>query len=313
MLGGLRFVDVTWFLLGFSFLLAFCLHRFSRHVHREFERSHIVQLFQDLIRYGKTKTQIKRSDFLRSLDVPKRWFWHFYTVSVVWNGLLLTLLLQTFLLEEGLPKWLVDTLTCLNGGQTNPGTDHPLSVLLVHILLWIHSLRRLLECLFVSVFSDGVIHIVQYAFGLSYYIFLGLTVFCVDIPLYNEGSSLLGQLQWYHAAGTALFLWASWLQHHSLALLASLRTKNTGAVDTVGHHMPHGCWFDLVSCPHYFAEVLIYVSMAFCLGGASVTWWLVVFYVFCNQALAAQLCQEFYQSKFEDYPPQRKALIPFVF
>lgn len=66
--------------------------------------------------------------------------------------------------------------------------DRPLSVLLVHILLWIHSLRRLLECLYVSVFSDGVIHIVQYAFGLSYYIFLGLTVLCLDIPVYDEGT-----------------------------------------------------------------------------------------------------------------------------
>ncbi|XP_063057416.1 polyprenol reductase [Engraulis encrasicolus] len=312
MLGGLRVVDVTWFSLGFGFFLALCLHRFSRHA-AELEKSPFIQLFQDLIRYGKTKTQIKRPDFLRSFDVPKRWFCHFYTVSIVWNGLLLVLLLQAVLLEEGLPKWLTDALAFLNGGQANSGTDRPLSVLLVHILLWIHSLRRLLECLYVSVFSDGVIHIVQYAFGLSYYIFLGLTVLCLDIPVYDEGLSVLGQLQWCHAGGVVLFIWASWLQHHSLALLASLRTKNTGAVSAVGHHMPHGCWFELVSCPHYFAELLIYVSMALCLGGSSVTWWLVVLYVFFNQALAAQLCQEFYQSKFEDYPPQRKAFIPFVF
>ena len=68
-------------------------------------------------------------------------------------------------------------------------TDRPLSVLLVNILLWVHCLRRLQECLFVSVFSDGVMHIVQYAFGLSYYIFLGLTVFCVDISSPGEGQS----------------------------------------------------------------------------------------------------------------------------
>ncbi|XP_012677079.1 polyprenol reductase isoform X1 [Clupea harengus] len=312
MLSGFRVVDLIWFSLAFGFLLALCLHRFSRYVPHEFERSHIFQLFQDLIRYGKTKAQIKRSDLLRAFDVPKRWFWHFYTVSVIWNGFLLTLLLRAILLEEGLPKWLVDTLRFLSGGQPSTSTDRPLSVLLVNILLWVHCLRRLQECLFVSVFSDGVMHIVQYAFGLSYYIFLGLTVFCVDISSPGEGSSLLSQLRWYHAAGTGLFLWASWLQHHSLALLASLRTRNTGAVETLAHHMPHGCWFDLVSCPHYFAELLIYVSMALCLGGASVTWWLVVLYVLFNQALAAQLCHEFYQSKFEEYPPQRKAFIPFV-
>ena len=100
--------------------------------------------------------------------------------------------------------------------------------------------------------------------------------------------------------------------NESLTFHPPLYNSCSGAVETLAHHMPHGCWFDLVSCPHYFAELLIYVSMALCLGGASVTWWLVVLYVLFNQALAAQLCHEFYQSKFEEYPPQRKAFIPFV-
>lgn len=55
-----------------------------------------------------------------------------------------------------------------------------LSTLLVMLLLCIHSLRRLMECLCVSVFSDGAIHLVQYVFGLGYYIILGLTVLCLD-------------------------------------------------------------------------------------------------------------------------------------
>lgn len=55
-----------------------------------------------------------------------------------------------------------------------------LSTVLVQLLLCVHSLRRLLECLFVSVFSDGAMHLVQYLFGLGYYIVLGLTVLCSD-------------------------------------------------------------------------------------------------------------------------------------
>ena len=55
-----------------------------------------------------------------------------------------------------------------------------LSTLLVQLLFCIHSLRRLMECLFVSVFSDGKIHLVQYVFGLGYYLILGLTVLCSD-------------------------------------------------------------------------------------------------------------------------------------
>lgn len=37
-------------------------------------------------------------------------------------------------------------------------------------------MRRLFECLYVSVFSNAVIHIVQYCFGLVYYVLVGLTV-----------------------------------------------------------------------------------------------------------------------------------------
>ncbi|KAJ7410490.1 transmembrane protein 165 [Willisornis vidua] len=69
-------------------------------------------LFQDLIRYGKTKRGCRqRPGWLRLLQVPK-------------------------------------------------------------------SCRRLAECLWTSVFSNGVIHIVQYCFGLGYYVAVGSTVLC---------------------------------------------------------------------------------------------------------------------------------------
>lgn len=86
----------------------------------------------------------------------------------------------------------------------------------------------------------------------------------------------------------------------------------SGAVETLAHRVPNGGWFELVSCPHYFAELLIYISLSLVLGGLSITWWLVVLYVFFNQALAAQLCHDLYRSKYESYPRHRKAFIPFV-
>lgn len=83
-------------------------------------------------------------------------------------------------------------------------------------------------------------------------------------------------------------------------------------METLTHRVPVGGWFELVSCPHYFAELLIYVSLGLVFGGLSLTWWLVVLYVFFNQALAAQLCHELYTSRFKSYPKHRKAFIPFV-
>ncbi|XP_023679452.1 polyprenal reductase isoform X1 [Paramormyrops kingsleyae] len=308
-------IDQIWFLLAVCFFLACCLHCHT-YPSGKFERFRLYQLFQDIIRYGKTKKRLQRPDFLRIFDIPKRWFFHFYTISVIWNGLLIFTSLRALILGESFPAWLDHMLTLLKGSLGNPQKALPLSVVLVQVLLWIHSLRRLLECLFLSVFSDGVIHLAQYCFGLGYYVLLGLTALCVD-HLHSEDGSLSAQrsfwLQWYLGPGVLLFLWASFHQHKCLVILARLRTSRLGKDAAQGHAVPHGDWFALVSCPHYLAELLIYVSLGVCSGGGALSWWLVVLYVLCNQALAARLSHEFYCSKFPTYPKHRKAFIPYLF
>ncbi|XP_041791841.1 polyprenol reductase isoform X2 [Chelmon rostratus] len=303
--------DVLWALLALSFLVAFCAHKISTYLPRKYETCRFYVLFQDLIRYGKTKQNLKRDEWLRVFDVPKRWFWHFYAVSVGWNGLLLGLYVNVTFRNQSYPSWLTGILDILTD-VPNPDSQVPqLSTLLVQLLLCLHSLRRLLECLLVSVFSDGAIHLVQYVFGLGYYVVLGLTVLCAD-RLGKGTGTLFSQLDWFHVSGTALFIGASLLQHQSMVLLARLRTGKSGAVETLAHRVPKGGWFELVSCPHYFAELLIYISLSLLFGGLSLTWWLVVFYVLFNQALAAQLCHDLYIIKYESYPRHRKAFIPFV-
>ncbi|XDV42030.1 hypothetical protein PO909_010782 [Leuciscus waleckii] len=301
-------VNIIWFLLALCFIVAFCLYKFSLKLPNRLE-----DVFQDLIRYGKTKEPIKRPSRQRVFDVSKRCFIHFYAVSVMWNGLLLLFTIRSVVMSETLPDWLIDALCCLTGRPRDAWNELHLSILLLQVLLWVHSFRRLLECLFVSVFSNGVIHIVQYAFGMGYYVLLGLTVLCLNASLPQSGAvPLFKQLTWYHVIGTLLFIGASLLQHWSLSLLAKMRTDNSGKVKTLAHKMPCGGWFELVSCPHYLAELLIYVAMSVCCGCSSLTWWLVILYVLYNQALAAQLCHDYYRSKFETYPRQRKAFIPFV-
>nr|XP_055041615.1 polyprenol reductase [Misgurnus anguillicaudatus] len=303
-------VNIIWFSLALCFIVAFCIYTFS------FKLPHkLDQVFQDLIRYGKTKENIKRPSWQLSFDVSKSYFFHFYAVSVLWNGLLLLFSFRSVVMGEAFPDWLIDSLWCLTGRPRAAWKELQLSVLLLQVLLWVHSLRRLLECLFVSVFSHGVIHIVQYAFGLAYYVLLGLTVLCVNACLTEEGAKSVPfshQLTWYHVSGVFLFIWASLLQHRSLSLLAKLRTDHSGKVKSLAHKMPCGDWFEWVSCPHYLAELLIYTAMSVCCGCSSVTWWMVVLYVLYNQALAAQLCHDYYRSKFETYPCHRKAFIPYI-
>ncbi|XP_017312024.1 polyprenol reductase [Ictalurus punctatus] len=301
-------VDIAWSLLALGFLIAFSICKFSLKLPGDFEH-----IFQALIRYGKTKAQIQQPGVLPLLYVPKRWFWHFYAVSVLWNGLLLVFSFRTVILQTPLPDFLADHLVFLTGQPKAVWSEFKPTVLVLQALLWIHSLRRLLECLWVSIFSNGLINVVQYAFGLSYYILLGLTVLSVNASLPTEGASVLTFSQFiWHIAGVLLFLWASLLQHRSLSLLASLRTSSSGRVETLAHRIPCGGWFELVSCPHYLAELLIYTALSVCCGCVSFTWWLVVLYVLCNQVLAAHLCHEYYRSTFKAYPSERKAIIPFL-
>ncbi|XP_073896097.1 polyprenal reductase isoform X23 [Macaca fascicularis] len=133
-------------------------------------------IFQDLIRYGKTKCgEPPRPAACRAFDVPKRYFSHFYIISVLWNGFLLWCLSQSLFLGAPFPSWLHGLLRILGAAQFQGG-ELALSAFLVLVFLWLHSIRRLFECLYVSVFSNVMIHVVQYCFGLVYYVLVGLTV-----------------------------------------------------------------------------------------------------------------------------------------
>lgn len=66
-------VDVLWAFLAFCFLVAFSVHKILPHLGRKYETCRLYVLFQDLIRYGKTKQNLQRDDWLRVFDVPKRY------------------------------------------------------------------------------------------------------------------------------------------------------------------------------------------------------------------------------------------------
>ncbi|NWS66008.1 PORED reductase, partial [Crotophaga sulcirostris] len=303
-----------WALLAAAFLAALLL-LLLREPGRQPGGASAADLFQDLIRYGKTKGGCgQRPAWLRLLQVPKRWFTHFYVVSVLWNGFLLICLSRAEFLRGPLPSCIQQVhYTLGREPQSEDAGNEHFSALLVLLLLWLHSCRRLAECLWTSVFSKGVIHIVQYCFGLAYYIAVGSTVLCQVPTNIRNGKELSVRISWYHIAGVVMYLWASLHQHKCLVILANLRKTKSGQVVSLSHSVPFGDWFERVSCPHYFAELLIYVSMAITFGFRNVTWWCVVMCVLFNQALAAILCHEFYQKNFSSYPKHRKAFIPFVF
>ncbi|KAL0382719.1 UNVERIFIED_CONTAM: Very-long-chain enoyl-CoA reductase [Sesamum calycinum] len=91
--------------------------------------------------------------------------------------------------------------------------------------------------------------------------------------------------------------------HHYL--LSKLRDKNVK-----GYTIPRGGLFSLVICPHYLFEILTFIGFSL----ISQT----LFSYLCAAGSAAYLLarsratRNWYRSKFEDFPKNVKALIPYV-
>ena len=78
------------------------------------------------------------------------------------------------------------------------------------------------------------------------------------------------------------------------------------------HYLPHGFLFELISCPHYFGEVLIYLGIAillqFYLNALIILLW-----TFCIHIAMALQSHNWYRTQFgKTYPQNRKAFIPFL-
>lgn len=112
--------------------------------------------------------------------------------------------------------------------------------------------------------------------------------------------------------GVTLFAMASVMQFQSHSILAKLRKDKKGQVVTLKHSIPRGSLFHWLSCPHYFAEILIYLSMGIIFNGKSMTWLMVCCFVVLNQIVVGLFNHQWYLDTFKDYPKNRKAVIPYL-
>ncbi len=110
-------------------------------------------------------------------------------------------------------------------------------------------------------------------------------------------------------AGLGIYGLGLGLNLHSDALLRRLRRARR--VDDAGaYRIPRGGAFRWVSCPHYLGELLAWAGLLLasaCPGG-----WFILAVSAANLVPRALATHRWYRAHFPDYPPERRALLPFI-
>lgn len=115
-------------------------------------------------------------------------------------------------------------------------------------------------------------------------------------------------------AGAAIFFGGLVLNVHSDNVLLRLRkapaASRESATGNTGYSIPRGGPFHYVSCPNYLGEILEW-------GGWALAAWspaALAFFVYAAANLGPRALSNhrWYHERFDDYPPERKALIPGV-
>jgi 3-oxo-5-alpha-steroid 4-dehydrogenase 1 len=105
--------------------------------------------------------------------------------------------------------------------------------------------------------------------------------------------------------GLALFVTGYAINQHADAVLFRLRQGRES-----GYQIPRGGLYRYLSCPNYFGETLEWVGWAIAtwsLGGLVFAAWTAA-----NLVPRALANHRWYRETFADYPPERRAFLPFV-
>lgn len=107
------------------------------------------------------------------------------------------------------------------------------------------------------------------------------------------------------AAGMGTFGVGYALNRWSDAVLRDLRGSGR-----TGYSVPRGGPYTWVSCPNYLGELVMWAGFA--LAAASPAGLAFVVFTAANLGPRAASHHRWYRATFPDYPPERKALVPFV-
>lgn len=106
--------------------------------------------------------------------------------------------------------------------------------------------------------------------------------------------------------GVILFFCGLWINWRSDNILIHLRKP-----EETGYKIPNGWLFSYISCPNMLGELIEWAGFALLCWNMPA----LAFFIWsaANLIPRAMAHHKWYKNKFEDYPAERKAILPFVF
>ncbi|XP_055376260.1 polyprenol reductase [Condylostylus longicornis] len=278
------------------------------------KESYLPQFVSQAFRYGKHKHKGKTNTIINLMEIPKSCFKHFYAFALFWSLWGLYLVLKTIILSTPVPDGIVQFLDLVAGGSYRPILVKSSSALIAIVLLSIQCVRRFYETWMMQIFSsNGKINISHYFVGYLHY-FGAVIAILANTEGFVKGSKpspfSLNKVEIYKFIFIIIFHIAWKQQFNSNKILVEGRMDQNGKISQ-DHILPRGGFFDLISSPHMFFEIVIYLSI-FGIIPESQTWLYCTIWVTVNQIQNALLTHKWYLTTFKDYPKQRKAIIPFI-
>ena len=217
---------------------------------------------------------------IKAFSVNKSWFLHFYIISVITCLFLIHIV-----------------------GRESTGGNK----VAVLSLFFLHSCRRLYECIYVFKFGSSRMHVAGFIVGVVYYI-------AVPITLWHEATE--GEFPLFErktAVGLLLFLCGNIAQSYFHWVLSTGRSTSQTAEKR--YIFPRGFGFDLVSCPHYTAEITLYAGLCLLIPD-SVPMAALLVWVVANLSVVARRSHEWYWATFPEEMKrenERARILPFLY
>jgi 3-oxo-5-alpha-steroid 4-dehydrogenase 3 len=282
----------------------------------------IHELRASVLSYGKLNLHSDKkptttwASQLAKLTVPKHYFSHFYVIGLI--TACMSIIELTIWSWYKRPLLLVYLLQKYDAEQ---GSDHAnwYQSVIGLALMTCHLARRVYESFWIERPSKtATMHVSHYLVGVGFY---GAMV----LGTWLEGASNF-DIWPKHSNGTLhpwtisttvisilLFIYASYHQYNCHVILASLRKERHG------YMIPRGDWFEMLVTPHYFADILIYLSLniLFCFHNYVLICGLV--WTIANLSIVSNETQAWYYKHFttekyyEAFPHGRYRIIPYCY